>query len=524
PQGIGEFLYAGGHNSGGEGIHWEQPFMKNEYMGPCYGFANDSLTFARYEPPTACTCSKSYPMKVTKSGGPHGMPDGWRVYMGTRDIDGRQYEITNVPGDPNSFTIDFDNTTIVPMSVETQYFKARFWSKSPRVTPDMDEIQPYVGDGAFESNLNGGECQAPYGIAGLFDTQGGRRNINCRVSATVYDDPTYIAKACQDTHKNYRIRAEGHGLPVGVPAAWPALLIWYDKGASASPLETGLYRVIKVNNANNLEIARIDGTAIDFGGGVTVTTGATITKQNNFGGFGIHWLLSGEFETPRYENVHSEAGPGREIAHDNTMATLYIQHIGPMRTPTWGPPEPVEIKGARFAEHTAHGRLGGFIVDTRTISSLQWVGDINFPDFSTHFGDDTKVGKMFRAHDGTSFISPTVWKIRGCMFLDNPAVVDVAVDFKGDLISTLTGENVSNRYGTAMIDTGAQGTATIAHGCYKVPSFVSVMTVGDLGFAHYKHVEVQAISDTLITVRVSNASGVDVTHSNSIRVMWEARV
>lgn len=520
PMAIGEFMYAAGHNSGGENVHWEQAYMNNSYMGPCYGFAQDSLTYLRYDPPVACTCTATNPMKVTRTGTAHGMADGWFVYMGTRGDDGRRYPITPDGGDPNSFTIPYDNT-LNDFSVKTKYFRARYWSKSDRVLATNDIILPYTGDGAFTGNYNGGEALAPYGIAGLLDTPGGRRKINCRVSATVYEDPAYGAARLITGTTAPNVINVTHGLPVAAPATWPPLLIWFKAGAGSS-ISTSPYRVMSVPNATSLTVARVDGTAVAF-----PTAGAfssTIIKLNNYGAYGIHWLLTDRFETPLYESVHMEAGPGKDIAH-GTMCHIYIQSIEPMRTPTWTAAVQVSVKGARFAEHTAHSDMALMIVDTRTISQLRWAGEIRVADFSGYNGGDTGpegTGKVFRAHNGTSFVSPTAWRIRGALYLEKgAAALNPVIDYQGDYINTLSGENMSRRRGSYTHDVAATGaTDTVAHGLHKTPAYVNARILG--GSVNYA--DIISVDATDMSIRIKKVLDGSNETTGSFTVIWEAVV
>lgn len=76
--------------------------------------------------------------------------------------------------------------------------------------------------------------------------------------------------------------------------------------------------------------------------------------------------------------------------------------------------------------------------------------------------------------------------------------------------------------GQSSVSPGANGNATIAHGLSATPGFAAANIIADLGGIDV-HVEIQAISATLITLRFSTSAGVDVTTGGPYNVAWLAR-
>jgi hypothetical protein len=416
PKTIGEFQWAGFHISGTENIYLEQPKCENDARGACYGLAIDSSTYLRYDPPVlgGLTIFAENPIRFVKTGG-HGLVTGDKIYptglLGALPAFGHRFTVTVLS--TNGFTIPLDGTSYTGGGT---YFKARFWSD---FIADVDDtIAPYVGDGMNTVIVNGGQANCPYGKAALLDTVGGRRRINIRCTSGIHDDPATTDRAITSiTAATDQVVAPGHALAVND-------VIWIE-GTSANGNNGWLFRVGTVVDVNTIVVTRPDSTAA-----VTVnSTGGTLRKQNTSGGYGIHWLLDQNgFETPRYENIHHETGPG-DVNSCNAMA--WIQNIEALRTGVAGP---LAIKGGRFAEHTFRGGYGGFIIDPVTVSSMLWTGSVYAGSFGGPFGAGNRAGKMFGPPANASR-----WTVGGDLFVDDVSVLDPAVHFSGRVLSSVDG-------------------------------------------------------------------------------------
>lgn len=418
PATTGEFTYAAFHNSGGENLYLEQPLAENMFHGACYGMAQDSKTYLRYDPPvrTGLTITASNPIKFTTAT-PHGLASGNKVYpVELGGLTGFMHRWTVTVIDANNFTLPFSG---VGYSGGGAYFKARFWSD---FVADVDDIiEPYVGNGAFTVTINGGQASAPYGFAGLMDTPGGRRRINMRTVCGFYDDPATSDKIITSitAATSTLITSTAHGLAFN-DIAWV-------EGTSISANNKTIYRIGTVSNPTTVILTDLDGNPPVL----VNSTGGLLRKQVTSGGYGIHWLLDeAGIETPRYENIHHEPGPARMA-----RAMAYFQNIDVLRT--GGAALPLAIKGARFAEHTWRGVYGGFIADPATVSSMLMTGSIYAPDFSNDFGGGSKADKLF--------VPPALWTFSGDIFGNDQQVLSPLVKFLGRFIDTHNGDIVDYR-------------------------------------------------------------------------------
>lgn len=408
----GEFLYAGLYNANGENVIMDNAWVVNNYEGDCYATAVDSVTYLRYDPPVAGTVTASNPLKITKTA--HGLVTGNMVYpIEITGITGYKHRCSVTVIDANNFTLDGVNGT--GAGATCRYYKARFWSAS--ILPVNDTIEPYIGNGQFAAVINGGQCQCPKGKACILDTPGGRRNYDTRCMSGFYgatgtsDIVITSVTAATDTF----VTGSAHGLAVNDIA-------WVD-GTSVVGNNKKLYKVATTPTTTSLTVIDLDGSAI-----VTFdASGGTIRKQDTHGGYAIHILANNAMETTKYENIHHENG-----STNACKSFAYIQSIDALQAGSGT--QQVIFKGMRYTEHTTHENYGQFELDTGTVSSIILSGSITVADFASDFGNGVKAGKFF--------LSPSLWTVRGDLYLDSTDSLSSSVNFIGRLFNTHTGAYV----------------------------------------------------------------------------------